>query len=66
MLEGEANYGASGLMFGGKVFTKEALDTTPEWKSIELLKKRHKKSWVGNCGPSGEHYQFVNENGGLR
>lgn len=46
MLEGEANYGASGLMFGGKLFTKEALDTTPEWKSIELFKKRHKKSWV--------------------
>jgi hypothetical protein len=46
MLEAEANYGASGLMFGEKIFTKEALDTAPEWKSIELFKKRHKKSWV--------------------
>jgi hypothetical protein len=46
MLEGEANYGSSCLMFGGKLFTKEALDTTPEWKSIGLMKKRYKKSWV--------------------
>ncbi|NQT55891.1 MAG: hypothetical protein HQ551_06650 [Desulfobacteraceae bacterium] len=46
MLEDEANYGASALMFGGRVFTKEALDTTPEWDSIALLKKRHKKSYV--------------------
>jgi hypothetical protein len=46
MLEGEANYGSSCLMFGGKLFTKEALDTTPEWKSIGLIKKRYKKSWV--------------------
>ncbi|MFH1490448.1 MAG: hypothetical protein ABII06_16190 [Pseudomonadota bacterium] len=46
MLEGEANYGASGLMFGGKLFTKEALDKDPEWKSIKLLKNRYKKSWV--------------------
>lgn len=46
MLEDEANYGASALMFGGKVFTKEALDTVPEWDSIALLQKRHKKSYV--------------------
>ncbi len=46
ILETEANYGASALMFGGKVFTKEALDTTPEWSSVATLKKRYKKSWV--------------------
>jgi len=46
MLESEANYGASALMFGGKIFTKEGLDTSPEWSSIETLKKRYKKSWV--------------------
>jgi Zn-dependent peptidase ImmA (M78 family) len=44
-LEAEANYGASALMFGGKVFTQEALDTTPRWESIELLKKRYDKSY---------------------
>ncbi len=45
-LETEANYGASALMFGGKVFTKDALDTTPEWSSVAALQKRYKKSWV--------------------
>jgi hypothetical protein len=29
-LEADANYGASGLMFGGEVFTRDALDTNPE------------------------------------
>ena len=46
LLEREANYGASALMFGGKKFTKEALDTNPEWASVEILKKRYKKSYV--------------------
>lgn len=46
MLEGEAHYGASAFMFGGEVFTREALDTPPGWDSIELLKKRYKKSFV--------------------
>jgi hypothetical protein len=46
MLESEANYGASALMFGGKLFTQEGLDTPPEWSSIELLNKRYKKSLV--------------------
>lgn len=45
-LEAEAHYGASGLMFGGKVFTTNALDTKPEWKSIELLKKVYHSSFV--------------------
>ncbi len=46
ILESEANYGASALMFGGKIFTQEGLDTRPEWSSIELLQKRYKKSLV--------------------
>jgi len=46
MLEAEANYGASALMFGGKIFTREALDTNPEWESINLFVKRYKKSLV--------------------
>lgn len=46
MLENEANYGASAVMFGGKNFTKEALDTVPSWESIEALKKRYQKSFV--------------------
>lgn len=46
MLESEANYGASALMFGGKMFTKEGLDTPPVWSSIEMLQKRYKKSLV--------------------
>ena len=45
-LEAEAHYGASGLMFGGNVFTRDALDTTPEWYSIEMLKKEYKASYV--------------------
>ena len=45
-LEAEANYGASALMFGGKAFTKEALDTRPEWESVDSLRKRYNKSYV--------------------
>jgi len=46
MLESEANYGASALMFGGNLFTKEALDTKPNWESVKSLQKRYKKSFV--------------------
>jgi len=45
-LEAEAHYGASGLMFGGNVFTRNALDTIPEWNSIDLLMKEYKNSYV--------------------
>lgn len=45
-LETEANYGASALMFGGRIFTEEALDTRPEWASVQMLVKRYKKSLV--------------------
>jgi len=55
MLESEANYGASGLMFGGKVFTAQALDTTPCWESIEGLIKVHQKSYVTTFRRYVEH-----------
>jgi hypothetical protein len=55
MLESEANYGASGLMFGGGVFTAQALDTTPCWKSIEQLRKVHDKSYVTTFRRYVEH-----------
>ncbi len=45
-LEADANYGASSLMFGGAIFTRDALDTNIEWKSIETLKKTYKTSYV--------------------
>jgi hypothetical protein len=40
-LEAEANYCASNLMFCGPKFTDDSRDTTPEWSSIERLKKRY-------------------------
>lgn len=43
-LENEANYGASNLIFCGEVFTEEALQCEPEWKTIEKLKKRYGNS----------------------
>jgi Zn-dependent peptidase ImmA (M78 family) len=46
MLEIEANFGASYLMFCGDLFKKEALDTKPEWNSIHLLSKRYGNSMV--------------------
>ncbi len=45
ILEAEANYGASEMMFCGPVFTREALDTLPKWESIKILKKRYGKSY---------------------
>jgi len=45
-LEEEANYGASGLMFGGQRFSAEALDTIPCWSSICGLQSLHKKSYT--------------------
>src|SRR4030042_5206670 len=46
MLENEANYGASALMFAGSIFTKDALDTAGNWESVTELKKKYKKSLV--------------------
>lgn len=46
MLENEANYGASALMFAGSIFTEDALDTTGNWESVIELQKKYKKSLV--------------------
>lgn len=45
-LEEEANYGASAVMFGGDLFTRQARDCRVGWSAVELLKKEHKKSYV--------------------
>jgi len=44
MLEAEANYGASSLIFLGDLFKKEALDLSEEWNSISVLAKRYGNS----------------------
>lgn len=54
-LEAEANYGASELMFCGQLFTRDALDTVPEWASVDALKKRYQKSWVTTLRRYVEH-----------
>jgi hypothetical protein len=41
MLEAEANYGSSALIFMGKAFSKEALDMADEWKTIMYFKKKY-------------------------
>ena len=46
VLESEAHYGASGFMFGGDIFTRDALDINPEWASIKLLKNEYETSYV--------------------
>jgi hypothetical protein len=45
LLEEEANYGASALMFGPR-FTEQAKDLPLGWSAIEELKRVHKKSYV--------------------
>jgi hypothetical protein len=55
MLESEANYGASALMFGGELFTLQALDTVPCWHSVEQLQGVHKKSFVTTFRRYVEH-----------
>jgi hypothetical protein len=45
-LEAEANYGASALMFGGQIFTVEALEYEPCWKSVTKLKNRYNQSYA--------------------
>ena len=54
-LEEEANYGASALMFCGRRFTSDALDTSLEWASVEELKRQYKKSWVTTLRRFVEH-----------
>ncbi len=45
ILEEEANYGASALMFGPR-FTEHAQDLRLGWNAIEELQRLHKKSYV--------------------
>lgn len=54
-LEAEANFGASGLMFCGPVFTRSALDTKPEWASVKALKQDYGKSYVTTLRRYVEH-----------
>jgi len=44
VLEAEANYGASAMMFCGHVFTSETHDAPPEWATVQALSKRYGKS----------------------
>ena len=44
MLEAEANYAASEIMFCGPVFDREARDLVPSWSAIDALVLRHSKS----------------------
>lgn len=55
LLENEANYGASALMFCGHVFTEEARNTTKEWASVEALANRYKKSLTTTLRRYVEH-----------
>ncbi len=54
-LEAEANYGASALMFCGPVFTREALDTIPNWSSAKDLKERYGTSYHATLRRYVEH-----------
>ena len=54
-LEAEANFGASALMFCGNLFTREALDTIPEWDSVAALKSRYGKSYLTTLRRYVEH-----------
>lgn len=39
-LEAEANFAGAGLMFCGRKFTEEAIDTVPSWQTVEKLAER--------------------------
>ena len=55
ILESEANYGASALMFCGPVFTKEANDMTKDWSSVKVLHKRYNKTLTTTLRRFVEH-----------
>ncbi len=54
LLEEDANYGASTLMFGPR-FTEQALDLPIGWATIDKLQKLHKKSYVAVLRRYVEH-----------
>jgi len=55
VLESEANYGASELMFCGPVFRKDALDTTKDWTGVMTLQKLYEKSMTTTLRRFVEH-----------
>lgn len=57
MIEAEANYGASTLIFMKDHFIKEALDYSPSIQSIEMLKKRYQNSITSTFRRYIENYK---------
>ena len=55
VLESEANYGASELMFCGHAFRKDALDTTKDWAGVMTLKELYEKSLTTTLRRFVEH-----------
>lgn len=55
LLESEANYAASALMFCGPIFTKEARDMTRDWESVKFLTKRYGKTMTTTLRRFVEH-----------
>lgn len=55
VLEEEANYGGSALMFAGPHFTREALDTAAAWKTVPRLAKRYGASLTTTLRRYVEH-----------
>ncbi|MCK4828410.1 hypothetical protein KA005_72440, partial [bacterium] len=55
VLESEANYGASELMFCGPAFRKDALDTTKDWAGVIILKELYEKSMTTTLRRFVEH-----------
>lgn len=55
LLEAEANYGASEIMFCGPLFRQEARDLAPTWASVEQIAKRYGKSKTATLRRFVEH-----------
>jgi hypothetical protein len=55
MLEAEANYAASELMFCGGVFAREAADVEPNWANARKLASRYEKSLTTTLRRFVEH-----------
>jgi len=55
VLEAEANYGASELMFCGPSFREDARDVAPTWPNVEVLAKRYGKSKTATLRRFVEH-----------
>ncbi len=55
VLESEANFGASELMFCGPAFRKDALDTTKDWAGVMTLKDLYEKSMTTTLRRFVEH-----------